>query len=106
MKLPYIKENNFTFVTCGDWDLSNCLKNEAKNKKINVQPFLRSYINIKKYFDIIMKNEKRVSGMMVMINVLGLKHEGKHHSGIDDVLNICNICVELIKKYGATFPIK
>lgn len=55
-KLPYIKENNYTFVTCGDWDLSNCLKNEAKHKKINVRPFLRSYINIKKYFDIVMNN--------------------------------------------------
>jgi inhibitor of KinA sporulation pathway (predicted exonuclease) len=44
--------------------------------------------------------------MMEMINVLGLKHEGKHHSGIDDVLNICNICVGLIRKHGATFPIK
>lgn len=44
--------------------------------------------------------------MMEMINVLGIKHEGKHHSGIDDVLNICNICVELIRTHGATFPIK
>jgi inhibitor of KinA sporulation pathway (predicted exonuclease) len=53
-----------------------------------------------------MKYQKRVSGMMEMINSLDLKHEGKHHSGIDDVLNICNICVELIRKHGATFAKK
>ena len=44
--------------------------------------------------------------MMQMINELGLKHQGKHHSGIDDVLNICNICINLIKSHGATFPRK
>lgn len=104
--MPYLKEDNYTFVTCGDWDLSNCLKNEAKHKKLNIRPFLRSYINIKKYFDIVMKNQKKVSGMMEMISALGLKHGGKHHSGIDDVLNICSICVELIRAHGATFPKK
>jgi inhibitor of KinA sporulation pathway (predicted exonuclease) len=105
-KLPYIREDNYTFVTCGDWDLSNCLKNEARQKKLGVRPFLRAYINIKKYFDAVMKSEKRVSGMMEMLQVLGIKHEGKHHSGIDDVLNICNICIELVRKHGATFPVK
>ena len=104
--LPYLKQDNFTIVTCGDWDLSNCLKNEAKHKKLNVRPLLRNYINIKKYFDVVMKRENKVSGMMEMIQLLGLKHEGKHHSGIDDVLNICNICVELVRKHGATFPAK
>ena len=39
-----------------------------------------------------------------MLEVLNIKHEGKHHSGIDDVKNICNICIELIKSYGAKFP--
>ena len=49
--LKYLKAENFVFVTCGDWDLSNCLKNEAKNKKLSIRPYLRNYINIKKYFD-------------------------------------------------------
>lgn len=106
LKLPYIKEDNYTFVTCGDWDLANCLKTEAKHKKLAIKPFLHSYINIKKYYDIVMKTDHRVSGMMKMLEDLGLKHEGKHHSGIDDVLNICAICVELIRNHGATFPKK
>lgn len=41
-----------------------------------------------------------------MINDLKLIHEGRHHSGIDDVINICNICIELISRYGATFSKK
>jgi len=41
---------------------------------------------------------------MEMLEFLKLKHEGKHHSGIDDVINICNICVDLIMTHKAAFP--
>lgn len=47
-----------------------------------------------------------VSGMMEMLKVLNIEHEGRHHSGIDDVSNICSICVRLADKYGATFSKK
>ena len=33
-----------------------------------------------------------------MLKALNVEHEGRHHSGIDDVKNICNICVGLMKK--------
>lgn len=39
-----------------------------------------------------------------MLKVLGLKHEGKHHSGIDDVANIANICIDLMANHHARFP--
>lgn len=26
-KLDYLKDGNYTVITCGDWDLTNCLKN-------------------------------------------------------------------------------
>lgn len=42
--------------------------------------------------------------MMSMLKGLGLPHEGRHHSGIDDVQNICNVCVELYHKFNAHFP--
>ena len=41
---------------------------------------------------------------MHMLEVLGVKHQGKHHSGIDDVRNICSICIEMIRNHGALFP--
>lgn len=40
---------------------------------------------------------------MDMIKHLDLKHEGKHHSGKDDVKNIVNVCLELLKKHDAKF---
>jgi hypothetical protein len=38
-----------------------------------------------------------------MLEILDIKHEGKHDSGIDDVKNIVNICVDLIKTEKAEF---
>jgi inhibitor of KinA sporulation pathway (predicted exonuclease) len=52
----------------------------------------------------VVKVKERVHGMMDMLKVLDIKHEGRHHSGIDDVANISSICIELIAKKNATFP--
>jgi inhibitor of KinA sporulation pathway (predicted exonuclease) len=73
---------------------------------LNIPKYLKQYINIKKYFVKIMKWKERSRGMMEMLEVLNIKHEGKHHSGIDDVRNICSICIQLIKSHGAKFPKK
>ena len=91
-KLDYLKEDNFAFVTCGDWDLRTCLRQEAKHKRLYIKNYLRKYINIKKYFARVISKDGS-HGMMPMLNKLGLKHEGRHHSGIDDVKNITNICI-------------
>ena len=39
-----------------------------------------------------------------MLKKLDIKHEGKHHSGVDDVRNISSICLALLSKYDAKFP--
>jgi len=33
----------------------------------------------------------KANGMMDMLRILNLKHEGRHHCGIDDCQNIANI---------------
>jgi inhibitor of KinA sporulation pathway (predicted exonuclease) len=48
--LKFLEEGNYTFVTCGDWDLNNCLRKEAKAKGLKIPKYLKQYINIKKYF--------------------------------------------------------
>lgn len=37
----------------------------------------------------------KASGMMDMLRILDLNHEGRHHSGIDDCKNIANIVKEM-----------
>lgn len=44
-----------------------------------------------------MPNFDGSTGMMGMLKGLNIPHEGKHHSGIDDVHNICNICIKLLE---------
>jgi ubiquitin C-terminal hydrolase len=51
-------------LTCGDWDLNNCLRREAKEKALKIPSYLKKYINIKKYFVKVMKWKERSRGMM------------------------------------------
>jgi len=36
--------------------------------------------------------------MLEMLNILGLRVEGRHHSGVDDSINIARICLQLMKE--------
>ena len=78
-------------------------------KNIIVPEYLSSYINLKKVFPLHLykeeeykeiKNIKRahpvVQGMLEMLELTGIKLEGKHHSGIDDTKNITSIIIRCI----------
>lgn len=45
-----------------------------------------------------MPDYQKSMGMMGMLAKLKIGHEGRHHSGIDDVRNICKICIGLMEK--------
>lgn len=103
-KKPFLdKDNNkivnFTFVTCGDWDLKTMLPKQCNRDKILCPKFIlnNDYINIKKLFANHYKiKSKKVRGMKKMLNILGIKLVGKHHSGYDDTFNICQIAVRMM----------
>jgi len=50
LKAFNLLNTNFVFMTCGDWDLQTCLRNEADFKKLSLQPYWKSWINIKASF--------------------------------------------------------
>jgi ERI1 exoribonuclease 3 len=91
----WVNENyssaNWVFVTCGDWDLRTCLPREANFKKIQYKPYFKSYINIKKVFP---NNPK---GMLEMLQAMKIPHTGRHHSGIDDVRNIAEVLIGMLR---------
>jgi ERI1 exoribonuclease 3 len=89
------KLTNFTFVTCGDWDLNTCLPKEAFYKNIEYRDYLKSWINVKRIFSEISAFKV---GMAGMLRELGLKLDGRHHSGLDDAKNIAKIVLNLINK--------
>jgi inhibitor of KinA sporulation pathway (predicted exonuclease) len=110
----FLKEKNLltskhVFVTCGDWDLSICLKQEALAKKITVPDYLKSYINIKKLFptdDTYRKKYKKtLPGMAKMLELAKLELLGRHHSGIDDSINIARVGIWMMQ-HGVNFSVR
>jgi len=75
---------------------------EAKHKDLFIPSYLKKWINIKKVFPIhlyntsakaneikdIRKAKTVVGGMTDMLNIVGLNLTGRHHSGVDDSVNI------------------
>lgn len=90
----------FLFATCGHWDLATQLPRDIKHHKLKLHSYYTSYINVKDEFEIFY--QKKAKGMTGMLDALGLKLEGRHHSGIDDTHNIAKIMLYLIEN-GRTY---
>ncbi|PRP87432.1 counting factor associated protein [Planoprotostelium fungivorum] len=82
-----LSSKKWTFVTCGDWDLNTCLPSEARDKKMNLEPHMKRWLNIKKMADVFWGGHCR--GMLDILKRIDLDLSGRHHSGIDDCTNIC-----------------
>lgn len=93
---------NSCFVTCGDWDLKTMLPSQCKYFKLPIRDYFRKWINIKKVFE--EATGQKAKGMPGMLTTLGLRLDGRHHSGIDDSKNIAKILVELAKVYPSMQP--
>ncbi|CAI5449766.1 unnamed protein product [Caenorhabditis angaria] len=100
----WIKEDddltNFAMVTCGDWDLKVALPLEAEYKQLEIPEYLKNWINVKKAYAEHTGHFAR--SMKHLLEIYQLKFEGRHHSGIDDVTNICEI-VKCLGKSGHNF---
>eukprot|EP01083_Nonionella_stella_P147520 465629_1 len=103
-------EPNACIVTCGDWDLKTMWTQQLKVSDCTAASLFYAWINIKHVFrqntDYYTRqsNIYRQGGlnMMSMLSYLNIKHKGRHHSGIDDVRNICKIVQRLLKD-GVSF---
>jgi inhibitor of KinA sporulation pathway (predicted exonuclease) len=103
-----VKVGNWTYVTCGDWDLIKALPTECTRKNLTYPECMREWINIKREFAIEYKGavypddegkkrfkHKKEMGMAGMLKHLKLELKGHHHSGIDDCRNIAQIVVAM-----------
>lgn len=88
---------NVLFLTYGDWDLQTALPKQCKYSKIKVPSYFRTWGNVKTYFKE-GYGEKKGPGMMGMLEFLGIKHVGRHHSGIDDCRNIMQIVIHMLNE--------
>jgi inhibitor of KinA sporulation pathway (predicted exonuclease) len=96
----FLEENkllssSFIIATCGDWDISTCLRKECTYKEIELKDYLCKWINVKKLYESFYNEPK--GGMKEMLEKMNLTLDGRHHSGIDDSRNIAKIVLHLIK---------
>jgi len=96
---------NSTFVTCGLWDLVDMLPKQCNYSGVGVPDFLDvgasgEFVNVK--FSFQKQVGKYGKGLKEMQSQLGLKFEGRHHSGIDDCRNIVGI-MESLARMGFVF---
>jgi inhibitor of KinA sporulation pathway (predicted exonuclease) len=82
------KHKNPIFCSWGDFD-KNQIKQDCIYHK-QPYPFGNDHINLKKEFSKVQGIKKRI-GIARAIKLCGLKFEGKHHRGIDDVRNIISL---------------
>lgn len=99
---------NTLMVTCGDWDLKTMWPRQvALSPGLTTPEVFRTWCNIKRIYARCTGNG--LTGMMGMMRTLGLRHEGHHHRGADDVRNLCRLALALVEKgarFEATFAAK
>jgi len=88
----------FCILTDGNWDLKMCLFQETRKKNIERAPHYMTYFDVKEEFLKVFPQSFRFKPpLLTMLKYLNLIMEGRHHSGLDDCVNISNIVLELIR---------
>ena len=81
-------------VCSGDWDLKTMLPIESRIHGIQPSGTYRRWINIKRPFADLYRTR---GGMAQMLQHLKLDLLGRHHSGIDDCVNIARIALRMLE---------
>jgi inhibitor of KinA sporulation pathway (predicted exonuclease) len=88
--------SNYCIVTCGDWDIDMCLRENLKYWKISMPECCKRWINIKKALSVLAK--QKIGSMLDMLAYCDLELKGRHHSGIDDSMNIAACAIYMLDK--------
>ncbi|XP_039261560.2 ERI1 exoribonuclease 2-like [Styela clava] len=83
------------FVTWSDWDLGQCLQNECVRKKILKPRELNSWIDLRHFYRNFYK--RNPSNLQDALENVGLKFEGRAHSGIVDAQNTARLAAVMMK---------
>ena len=92
----------FAFATDGPWDLRFFLDRECRRKAIPKATYFDKWINIKQSFAD--HYDCKRCKIHKMLELQGMRFEGRLHSGIDDSRNIARIAIKMVKD-GATLYI-
>ena len=94
-------KDNSIIVTCGNWDFKTAFLKQCEYNGLKVPTICKKWCNVK---DVYRKLYNVRAGTMIdMLNNMDIKLDGRHHSGIDDTMNISKICLKLLKDGGDFF---
>jgi inhibitor of KinA sporulation pathway (predicted exonuclease) len=85
----------FAIVTDGPWDVLSFLRKECQRKSLPIQPYWNQFVDLRHWFAA--GFGVRRCGVSKMLELCGLKFQGREHSGIDDARNIARITAEMIR---------
>lgn len=92
---PSQGKRTFCIATDGPWDVCKFLEPECQRKRIlGIGPTWRRVVNIRSLFKDHFSLER--GGVSTMLSRVGLRFEGREHSGIDDSRNIARLLAILL----------
>jgi len=90
---PNIK--NCAVVTWTNWDLQICLDNECKRKNLSMPSCFKSWIDLKHVYKKFYQRQPQ--GLNGALQEMGLKFDGREHSGLADAKNTAKLLAKMIK---------
>ncbi|XP_062565392.1 3'-5' exonuclease Snipper [Armigeres subalbatus] len=93
---------NVAFATWTDWDLGACLSKECIRKMITKEGYFNQWVDIRAIYKTFYQHNPK--SFADALSTLGMRFEGRAHSGIDDSRNIARL-VARMRREGANFII-
>ncbi|KAG7495794.1 3-5 exoribonuclease 1 [Solea senegalensis] len=87
----------YAILTDGSWDMSKFLNIQCRVSHIRYPQFAKKWINIRKSYGNFYKVPRTQTKLSTMLEKLGLKYEGRPHSGLDDSRNIARIVLRMLQ---------
>ncbi|XP_060886490.1 3'-5' exoribonuclease 1 [Labrus mixtus] len=87
----------YAILTDGAWDMSKFLNIQCQISRLKYPSFAKKWINIRKLYGNFYKVPRAQTKLSTMLEKLGLKYEGRPHSGLDDSRNIARIALRMLQ---------
>ncbi|KAJ7987115.1 hypothetical protein DPEC_G00335410 [Dallia pectoralis] len=87
----------YAILTDGSWDMSKFMNTQCRISRLRYPQFARKWINVKKLYGNFYRVPRTQTKLSSMLEKLGLKYEGRPHSGLDDSRNIARVALRMLQ---------
>ncbi|XP_073399752.1 3'-5' exoribonuclease 1 [Dendrobates tinctorius] len=87
----------YAILTDGSWDMSKFLNMQCHISDIKYPRFAKKWCNIRKCYGNFYKVPRGRTKLTTMLEKLGMRFDGRLHSGLDDSKNIARIAIRMLQ---------